>query len=368
MPGIQRVAIIGCGGQPVSGSATGLEIAHLHWRGYRDTCICKLVAAADADQESAREFAAEYGDEVAVYSDHHEMLAEVRPDLVSVCTWPHLHAPLVLDAIKAGARAVHCEKPMAPTWNEAVSLHRTAATAGTQLTVAHQRRFLEPFRLVRQLLREGRIGDLVRMEASCSNLMDCGTHWFDMFFFYNNELPARWVMGQVDHSKPASVFGLTMENQSMSQVYWANGVRGLLFTGDDADIGCENRLVGTHGAIEVHATQPHIRFRGRSDRSWRNVTTWEGIDAAVGYGRAASDLVSCLEVREEPELSSTRALRATELIFATYESSRRRGRIDLPLDTSDPAALSPMEEGDPAAAVNNSPGGVLSSAAGGAAS
>jgi phytoene/squalene synthetase len=29
------------------------------------------------------------------------------------------------------------------------------------------------------------------------------------------------------------------------------------------------------------------------------------------------------------------ALQATELIFATYESSRRRGRVDLPLEIDD---------------------------------
>ncbi|MBM4083576.1 MAG: gfo/Idh/MocA family oxidoreductase, partial [Planctomycetes bacterium] len=41
----------------------------------------------------------------------------------------------------------------------------------------------------------------------------------------------------------------------------------------------------------------------------------------------------------EPELSARRALNATELIFACWESSRRRGRVDLPLDISD----SPIE-------------------------
>ena len=52
------------------------------------------------------------------------------------------------------------------------------------------------------------------------------------------------------------------------------------------------------------------------------------------------DLVACLESGEEPELSSHKAIRATELIFATYESSRRRARIELPLDTDDSALLS----------------------------
>ena len=38
-------------------------------------------------------------------------------------------------------------------------------------------------------------------------------------------------------------------------------------------------------------------------------------------------------------------LRATELIFATYESSRRRGRVDLPLAVEDSPFLSMVESG-----------------------
>lgn len=37
--------------------------------------------------------------------------------------------------------------------------------------------------------------------------------------------------------------------------------------------------------------------------------------------------------------------RCTELIFATYESSRRRGRVDLPLEVEDSPLLSMLEEG-----------------------
>jgi hypothetical protein len=38
-------------------------------------------------------------------------------------------------------------------------------------------------------------------------------------------------------------------------------------------------------------------------------------------------------------------LQATELIFATYESSRRRDRIQLPLDTADSALIAMLKEG-----------------------
>ena len=47
----------------------------------------------------------------------------------------------------------------------------------------------------------------------------------------------------------------------------------------------------------------------------------------------------------EPELSGRKALQATELIFATYQSSRCRGRIRLPLTVDDSALLSMLADG-----------------------
>jgi hypothetical protein len=57
------------------------------------------------------------------------------------------------------------------------------------------------------------------------------------------------------------------------------------------------------------------------------------------------DLLECLESGKEPELSSRKALRATELIFATYESSRRRGRVTLPLEIEDSPLITGLEQG-----------------------
>ena len=55
-------------------------------------------------------------------------------------------------------------------------------------------------------------------------------------------------------------------------------------------------------------------------------------------------MIDALKSGREPELSGERALRATELIFATYESSRRRGRVGLPLEIEDSPLLAMLEE------------------------
>jgi predicted dehydrogenase len=274
------------------------------------------------------------------------MLERERPDLVSICTWPHLHAEMAIAAAAAGARAIHCEKPMATTWGEARRMADACAARGAQLTFNHQRRLLGPFQAARRLLREGAIGSLRRIEGACGDLIDWGTHWLDMFFFYNEETPAEWVIGQIDLRRGRTIFGLAVEDQAVCHFRFRNGVTGLLVTGAEADIGCANRLVGSEGTLEVHADAPHVRLRGKGDADWRAVGTSEGIHGEIGITRGIADLLAALEAGREPELAARRALQATEVIFATYESSRRRGRVDLPLEIDDSPLLAMLQSGE----------------------
>src|SRR5437762_293929 len=127
-----RVAVIGCGKPRSEEGSTGFGMSHAHVHGYQETGACELAAAADIVKENAEAFTARYGGTARAYTDYRQMLAAEKPDIVSVCTWPHLHAPMVLDAVQAGAKAIHCEKPMAPTWGEAKRMHEAAVAKGVQ--------------------------------------------------------------------------------------------------------------------------------------------------------------------------------------------------------------------------------------------
>ncbi|MGQ9525248.1 MAG: Gfo/Idh/MocA family protein [Armatimonadota bacterium] len=340
-----RVGFIGCGRPWRTEGSTGFGMAYAHAGGYKKLTDCELVACADISETNAKAFAEANG-VPAVYTDYNEMLAKERLDIVSICTWPHLHAQMVIDAARAGVKAIHCEKPMAPTYGESHRMARFCEERGVQLSFNHQRRFLEPFQRARQMLKEGVIGELKRIEGACADIFDWGTHWLDMFFFYNNETPVEWVIGQIDSRKEHKVFGVPLENQAICDFKFANGVRALLFTGAGSDVGFANRLIGSKGIIELLWDQPVLRVMTEAEAGWRIVETKEGLHDGVAIDRAIADLVDALKTGREPELSARRALRATEVIFATYESSRRRGRVDMPLDIDDSPFLSMLEAGD----------------------
>lgn len=340
-----RVGIIGAGKPWRSAGATGFGMAHMHAEGYRASPDTRLVAVADIDPDNASAFQQRHGVD-AMYQDYRAMLAQERLDIVSICTWPRLHAEMVVACAESGVRAIHCEKPMAPTFGEAKRMVAVCEASGAQLTFNHQRRFGAPFQTTRNLLRAGAIGTLRRMEATCDDLFDWGTHWFDMLFFFNNETPVEWVIGQVDMRDARTIFGMTVEGQGISQFRFANGVTGMVLTGASAPDPLVIRLYGDNGMIEIGASDDApLRLWNGDASGWQTIEVDEGLHDAACHTRAVLDLIDALKTGREPELSARRALRAAELIFATYESSRRRGRVDLPLTIDDSPIATLMASG-----------------------
>jgi UDP-N-acetylglucosamine 3-dehydrogenase len=350
-----KVGIIGCGRPWKTEGATGFGQGHVHAAGYEASADCEIVAAADIKQENL-DFFCEKHSVPHGYLDYKEMLAQEGLDIVSVCLWPELHAQAVIAAANAGVKAIHAEKPMAPTWGESKATAAACAERGVQLTFNHQRRFGKPFLKAKELLDGGTIGQLTRLEAFTSNLYDWGTHWFDMMFMYNDEQPVEWVIGQIDARGGHPIFGVMVEGQGLSFFKWRNGVYGLMVTGrqdlyqvDGVTKGmeCGNRLVGTEGVIEVGVQGgPEIRLRNKETGSeWQDIDVSGRIHGNEHVIAAVLDLVDALKTRREPQLAARKALQATELIFATYESSRKRGRVDLPLQIEDSPFLSMLESG-----------------------
>lgn len=327
-----RAAVIGCGGR-----------GRAHAEGYAADPRTSLIACTDPSEEARAAFAESF-DVATTYADYGQMLRAESPDIVSVCTWPHLHHEMIVAAAESGVRAIHAEKPMAPTWGEARALHQACVDRDVVLTLCHQRRFGDRFQSARQLVRDGAIGTLRRIEASCPNLFDWGTHWFDMMFFFNDETPAQWVLGQLSVEQHSEVFGVRLDTSGLSWIRFANDVEGLLATGD-AGFGNMLRLVGDGGYLEIQpgSRTPALLLVRGSERSEPELGL--GVPAPEHTVASVSNLVDCLASGAEPELSSHRALRATELIFATYESSRRRGRVVLPLEQQDSALLSMLADG-----------------------
>jgi len=103
--------------------------------------------------------------------------------------------------------------------------------------------------------------------------------------------------------------------------------------------------LGTLGAIDILWEKPWIRYRTKGDPDWRYIESEESIHGNCAIDRACADLVAALDTPGyRPLLTVDHAIQHTEVIFATFESSRRRGRVDLPLDKYDSALITMTEQ------------------------
>lgn len=344
-----RIGIIGTGKKKERRDRFGFAMAYEHADAYTALESCEIVACADLVEENARAFAHTYNFE-NIFLDYRAMLTEMQLDMVSICTWPHLHEPMVLDACRAGVKAIHCEKPIADTWGGAKRMAAAAEQAGVQLTFNHQRRYGAPFVQAKRLLDDGVIGQLLRLESDSANIYDTGTHFIDMFSFFNGEQPAKWVLAQIDYRQENPVFGAHCENQQVVLTEYINGVFGLVMTGTagSSPVGCSEKLIGTDGMIEVGVINgPALRYRSAGDREWTTADTGGASIHGPGFiQRAIADVVTCLLEGRRCQLDVRNALIATEIIFGAYESSRRRGRVDFPLNIDDNPLAAMVASGD----------------------
>jgi predicted dehydrogenase len=335
-----RVAIVGVGpGREIDISGRTHSYGYLHADAYAEREDCTLVGCADVVAEYATGFAAEFDvPDEHVYEGHESMLAGTDPDVVSVCTPIPTHAPLTIDCARHGSvAAVHCEKPMARTWAEARAMAQVCDHEDVQLTFDHQRRFGAPFRRAKELLDEGIVGDLERIEISWGNFFDNGTHALDLAAMFNDESRAEWVMGQLDYSTEHVRYGVPTADHALVSWQYENGVHGIAATGDDVPLtggpydfyDCWHRLVCTEGVIEIGRLDgPLLRYR-RDGEGWSELDIADETGGRVDL--AIDDVVGALDSDHESELEAGNALATTEILFAGHESSRRRGRISLPL-------------------------------------
>jgi len=353
------VAVIGTGGEPDNPDSDGYAMAYHHASAYETLDAVDLVGCADIVRENAVAFASEFGiDEDGIFEDYETLLGTIEPDIVSICVPPAIHAEITIDCVRSDSvEAIHCEKPMADTYGGARLMAQEANRHDVQLTFNHQRRFSDAVRTAKKLLDDGEVGELQRVEFSAGvGIFDYGSHSIDLCNYFNDETPAEWVMGQVDYREENVLFGSHNENQALVMWEYENGVHGLAGTdstgqgGPASGFECHNRLVGTDGVIEVGPSggedQPALRIRRHGDGDWEAIATEDGLHSWDFIDRAIAESVRCLREGDRPELGAANALNATEIIFATWESARRRGRVDLPLEIDDNPLEAMVESAD----------------------
>lgn len=118
----------------------------------------RLEAVSDPYGESAQQAAQQAGIP-RWFTDAEQMLKDVKPDLVSVCTPNMYHAAFVRLALEYGANVL-CEKPLALTWRETKGLYDLARAKGKMLMACQTMRYSEDYMAAKELAQTGILGKI----------------------------------------------------------------------------------------------------------------------------------------------------------------------------------------------------------------
>jgi predicted dehydrogenase len=125
-----------------------------------------MLALAGRNKQAASAAAAQFG-WAAVESDWKQLLTRDDVHLIDVCTPGDTHAEIAIAALEAG-KHVLCEKPLANTVAEAEAMVAAAARAnahGVRSMVGFNYRRVPAIALARQLIAEGRLGEIRHVRA-----------------------------------------------------------------------------------------------------------------------------------------------------------------------------------------------------------
>lgn len=167
-----KVALVGCG-----------QIADGHVSEIQKLGNARVLAVCDLEPLMAEQLAVRHG-VPHHYADYDTMLAEIRPDVVHICTPPGSHLALTRAAVDAGCH-VYVEKPLALDYAQSVELVEYVERAGRKLTIGHNSQFDPPSLEMRRRLAEGVLGEPVHVDS-----------WFG----YNLGGPfGKVILGSPDH-------------------------------------------------------------------------------------------------------------------------------------------------------------------------
>ncbi|MCE2402453.1 Gfo/Idh/MocA family oxidoreductase [Candidatus Poribacteria bacterium] len=355
-----RIAIIGLGGMGGHhAQAAALETN------------CELVAGAEINPERAKAWGERFGVK-AIYDDYEKMLDKQKPDIVIVPTQAPMHYPPTIAAAKRGIH-VFCEKPIALNLIQADEMVETCDKYHVKFAINHIKRASLYNRYVLSLIEKGEIGDVVLMKATDkggrkagNSLMEMGTHLYDWVRLFGGDV--EWthahlvqmdgresVFDDIKHTQEVHPHdrdsGLVLGERGHVSFRFKNGIHAdvqFLAQPQTNDNAYGIDIIGTEGRIAIRESVGTTMFiyRGQHQtpaQAWEPVhLPDEDIDEKGNQRDQGSrrlflqrlmlrDLMEAIEEDREPFASGRDGRDCLEMIHATWESHRQKGRVSMPL-------------------------------------
>ena len=306
------------------------------------------------------------------FADYRKMFDTLKPDLVSIgMQYVDEHPDVVVAAAERGVRGIYIEKPLCRTLEQADRMVAACRKHGVKLAMAHQSRYVPKMKVIREIIRSGKLGRVLEFRGRGKEDQRGGA--IDLWVLGTRVLGLMQTLGGRPLSCLATVlkggrpitrkdvresrsYGLgPLAGDEVHAVYrLGGGAMGYFDSIRNAGAGGPwrygLRILGTKGALEIHNSElflPPVHFlpdplwsTGRSAKKWIPVSS-----AGIGLkeplkGRqshhqgnvlAVKDLIASIEQDRPPLANLADARTNIEMIVAVFEAHRLGGSVSFPL-------------------------------------
>lgn len=301
-----------------------------------EASLCALV---DVNLEQAKKSAEEIG--ISRYYAYFEDALEKEDfDAVCIASLTFTHREIIEQAARAG-KHIFCEKPLAQTKEEAIKIKEVLQEAGVKFQIGFMRRYDPGIRKAWEMVREGKIGELVLIKStgrgpglppawiwdrskSGGMLAEVSSHDIDTLLWFVGRKPdtvflmARNFKGQEAREKFSDFYDhyvLTMNFQ--------DGPMGVIDGGCPVGYAYDARLeiLGTQGMLRAGTTELSepvwCTLEKKSIRetqsSWRD-------RFKEGYLEEMKSFIRCILKDEKPSPSLEDGFMVVEIVEAAHQS------------------------------------------------
>ncbi|WDQ15247.1 Gfo/Idh/MocA family protein [Rhodopirellula sp. P2] len=333
---IYRGAVIGAG-----------YFSQFHYDAWNRMSDVEIVACCDVDLDKANEVAQANGIGSA-YTDYQRMLDQHEVDFVDIITRPDTHLRMV-DEISQRGHAVICQKPLAPTVQEARELVTLTEQRGIRFMVHENFRFQPWYREMKQLMNAGAIGSRLhslsfRNRAGDGHgpdaylarqpyfqtmdkflIFEAGIHTIDTFRYLGGEIDQAWCW----HRKLNPV--IAGEDTAVGVFRFHDGAMGLYDANRFNESTAKNPrytfgevlLEGDEGSIRLHDDgRLMIQTLGESEREHPYTPSQHGFagDCVFATQRHFIDQLQNGQAFETDGVSYLKSLAVQEAMYASSQS------------------------------------------------
>ena len=325
-----RIGVIGAG-----------RIGKLHANNLKNSVPGAEVAAiSDINFAAAKELAENLG-VTKVYEDYHKILEDKDIDAVFICASTDMHSPISIEAAKAG-KHIFCEKPIDHDLNKIAEVLDEVKKAGIKYQVGFNRRFDRNFKHVRDVVKNGGIGDVHIVKVTSRDpeappasyaatsggiFVDMTIHDFDM---------VRFLTGS--EVTEVSVFGTCLIDPAIGEagdvdtciinMRFANGALGVIDNSRQAVYGYDQRIevFGSKGCITADNEKANNTMLYTVDGVVSEKPLWFFLERYnEAFIEEAKDFVNACLNDEETPVGAFDGLQPVKIAIAAKKSWQQGG-------------------------------------------